>query len=189
MAAATSNPLVDPASWSKYTIGGVRSPGTIPKSGMSGFVRETGWDKKVPKGAAAPTLTRTTAPPCEGSITNQLITKDELDAWPLFIAVLLTPPAKGAAGAFAIYHPSFADIKLSSVVVAKIHPIVHLGRGMYHGTIEFIEWVQPVAKNIVTTPTKAAPNGANTLPGAPPDPVGDALEAKLLEQLKRAQGL
>ncbi len=184
-----ANPITQPQSWSVYTIGGIISPGTIPRGGIQGFERETGWDTKIPKGGSAPTLTRTTAPPCKGIITSQLVTSDDVDAWENFISALQVPPAKADAPAWDIFHPSFVAIKLRSVVVHKIFPIEHMGLGMYHGKIAFIEWAPPSKANIVNTPSKAKPDNPSTVPGAPPDPVGDAMEQRLLQLLQKAQGL
>lgn len=183
------NPIREPQAWSVYTIGGLVSPGTIPRGGIQGFSRKTGWDTKTPKGGSAPTLTRTTAPPCKGIITCQLVTADDLDAWEQFIGDLQVPPAKADAPAWDIFHPSFVAIRLKSVVVEEIFPVEHMGMGMYHGKIAFIEWAAPSKANIVATPSKSTPDNTNNVPGAPPDPVGDAMEKRILDLLNKAQGL
>jgi len=190
MAASNANPITNPNGWSTYSIAGLDAPGTIPRGGIRGFERPTGWDKKIPKGGSSATLTRVTAPPAEGAITSQLMTADDLDAWESFIAQLQTPPAKADAPAFAISHPALAQLKITSVVVHKIHPVQHVGKGMYLGTIEYIEWRPPEKKNIVSTPSKAAPNPTpNELPGIPPNPVIDALKQQLINEVRKAQGL
>ena len=65
----TLDPIKNSNLWVAFTLKGISSPGTIPKGGVKGFKRQTGWDKKKGKGTRGATLTLTSQPPVEGSFT------------------------------------------------------------------------------------------------------------------------
>lgn len=161
---ATDNPLtnfgvkrVNP--WSYIVLAGKRSPGVIAIDGIRGFDRETGWDKKRGKGTQGAYLTLTTFPPAEGSIEFILWEPQHWDEWDDYLDTLTYKPAKNqsttAAQALDIVHPALNEIKITKVVVSKVSPITHKGRGMYSRTVEFIEWIPPPAVDVVASTTSS----------------------------------
>lgn len=173
--------------WMFFTLSGLASPGTIPRGGIKGFKRETGWDIKKGKGTAGATLTLKDKPPVEGSITVQLLTAQDFTDWDNFVAaVLATPEQNQQAAGLAIFHPQFASIGLTTVVVEHFTGPEEQKGGLYHATVKFIEWSAPPAQSIVATVSTTAPEQDDTAAGVPPqrDPLIYALEftAAILQQ-------
>ena len=159
----TLNPIDNANLWMYFQLRGVPSPGTIPRGGIKGFKRETGWDKKKGKGTQGATLTLTTVPPVEGSITLQLFTPADFENWDTFVKnVLSISPAKQQAQGLTIYHPQFASIGLTNVVIANYTGPEHIGKGLYHVSIDFIEWQAPPAKSVVATVGQTFPDFPDT---------------------------
>lgn len=177
-------------SWMWFFLGGMPSPGTIPRGGVKGFARETGWDKKKGKGTKGATLTLTTQPPVEGIFTLQLIgpggfyawggPSTDFAQWDNFVArVLSITPEKQQAEGLAFYYPGFASIGLTTVVVKKYSPPEHMGKGLYHANIELIEWQPPPPVSIVSTASTKKPDVPEAAGPPPPDPRIAALEAQI----------
>lgn len=191
MSSAQPTPT-DVNSWHYFTLNGFRSPGTIPRGGMKGFKRETGWDEKKGKGTKGATLTLKSAPPVKGTITLQLIGPGGLDAfarkstdfgdWDNFVTnALALDPAKVQAKGLNIWYPSFASIGLTAVVIAHYTAPEHAGRGLYLVHIEVIEWSPPPPVSIVSTPSGKKPDGSGSGKGAPP------IDPRLLAELAVAE--
>lgn len=162
---AAINPITSLNSDQDYQtilIDGTRSPGAIAQDGIQGFDREIGWDVQQGKGIAGATLIRTSQPPARGTIEFLLWTAAHFAAWGSFRSSLIS--AKIGGNSLTIYYPTFADINLTSVVVNKISPITHKGRKLYSVTVEFIEWLKPVA---------SPPKQTQKSLGTPPNPPGD----------------
>ena len=155
--------------WMFFTLSGLASPGTIPRGGIKGFKRETGWDIKKGKGTAGATLTLKDKPPCEGTITVQLLTAQDFTDWDNFVSqVLAIPEQNQQANGLSIFHPSFSSIGLTTVVVKHFSPPEEQRPGLYYASIEFIEWSAPPAQSIVATVSTTAPEQDNTAAGVPP---------------------
>jgi hypothetical protein len=141
--------------WLTYSLGGQNAPGTIPRGGVRGFKRETGWDKKLGKGTQGATLTLKTMPPVEGEITSQLFTDADFENWDTFVANILSiQPSKQKATGIPIYYPGFASIALVAVVIKDYTPPEHVGKGLYHVKVQLLEWQQPPPVSIVSTVSK-----------------------------------
>jgi hypothetical protein len=159
---STSFPTVDPiknaSQWHKAKLQGVDTPGTIPKGGIKGFLRKTGWDEQKGKGTTGATLVRKSAPPVKGTITLQLFTSQDFANWDSFVAtVLSTDQATQAATGISIYYPAFSSIGLTTVVIESYSPPEHVGKGLYHVTLSLIEWSQPPpTSNVSTVATTSA---------------------------------
>lgn len=177
---ANTNPIQHYDVWTYILIaGGVRSPGVIAVDGIRGFSRKTGWDIQKGKGVQGAYLKLTTLPPGEGSIEFLAWEPEQFDDWGTFIPLLKYDPAKNrkdSANAIDIYHPSLGDVNIDKVVVSDITPFYHKGKGLYSRTVSFIEWKQPPAQDIVKSVSSTGDKGPKA--GAPPDPVGNALEAE-----------
>lgn len=183
MAAAitTGSALLDPLTnwraWSVIQVGDTESPGVIDKDGIEGFERETGWDVKKGKGAKGASLTLQTEPPSSGTIRFVLWKPSHFGEWAAFLPLLRYTGSAADKQAVAIYHPSLADLGITSVVVDKISPIRHVGMGRYIRTVKFIEWTPPPKASIVATPTRATEVTNPKPPGDPDDPVADRQQA------------
>lgn len=158
----TFNPITNSQQWHKFVCNGVKSPGTIPKQGLRGFKRETGWDKQRGKGTQGARLVLTTQPPMEGTIVLQLITPRDFADWDTFVSkVLAIDAAKQKAEGLSFYYPGLASTGLTRVVIAHYSPIEHMGAGMYHSEIMFLEWSPPPPKSIAQPVATSAPDQAN----------------------------
>jgi hypothetical protein len=169
---------------------GVSSPGSIPKGGVKGFARKTGWDEKKGKGTQGATLTLTSQPPAKGSFILQLINDQDFTNWDNFVSQVLSIDVKvQQAQGLAIFYPAFSSIGLTTVVVESYTAPEHQGKGMYHVEIHLIEWQQPPAANITSTPSSTAPDDSGSAGGPTPvDPRVAALQQQiaLLTQAAKA---
>lgn len=157
--------------WHNFTLVGILSPGTIPKGGIRGFKRKTGWDKQAGKGTQGATLILKTKPPVEGTITLQLITTQDFRDLDYFVAnALAIDPVKQKAEGLEVYYPGFSCIALTRVVVAHYGIPEHVGKGKYEFEIELIEWQKPPPVSIVQTPNTTAPNKQDPDSTVPVDP-------------------
>lgn len=190
LVSTNTNPIDNPQLWDVFSVASTPSPGVIAIDGIRGFERETGWDKKKGKGTQGARLVLDTLPPAAGSITLVLWRRRDFDDWDAFLPLLKYNPAKikTAADALDIYHPALAKNGIKSVVVHKISPIRHVGKGKYLVSIDFIEWLDPPSTSIVSSVSSSKPNDTNRIPGAPPDPIGDAQQKKIAALLKQAAG-
>ena len=173
--------------WMFFTLSGLKSPGTIPRGGIKGFRRETGWDVKAGKGTAGATLTLKDKPPCEGTITIQLLTAQDFTDWDNFVAGVLSIPVQNQqASGLAIFHPSFSSIGLTAVVVKHYTPPEEVRPGLYNASIELLEWSAPPATSIVATVSTTAPDQDQNAAGVPPQPdptvYAQQVTAALLQQ-------
>ena len=79
--------------WMFFTLSGLASPGTIPRGGIKGFKRETGWDIKKGKGTAGRARSRSrTSRRARGTITVQLLTAQDFTDWDNFVSQVLAIP-------------------------------------------------------------------------------------------------
>lgn len=175
----TVSPISNPNDWMRFKLNGVISPGTIPKGGVKGFKRESGWDIKKGKGTQGATLTLTTLPPVKGAITLQLFTDADFKAWDYFCTqVLAIPPKAQQEYGLAIYYPAFSSIGLTTVVVAHYLAPEHVGKGLYHTSIDLIEWQKPPPASVVASVASTKPD--QNPPGPrPQDPRVAALQAQI----------
>jgi len=185
----TLDPIKNSNLWHKFQLKGIDSPGTIPKGGVKGFARKTGWDEKKGKGTQGATLTLTSAPPVKGSITLQLFTPTDFSDWDNFVTqVLSINPTQQQAQGLAIFYPAFASIGLTTVVIESYSAPEHQGKGMYHVEIHLIEWQNPPATNITSTASSTAPDDGGSGAPTPVDPRIAALQQQiaLLTQAAKA---
>jgi hypothetical protein len=173
------DPLSSPQDWDTVSIGGVPSPGICK---LSGFKREFGWQQKRGKGARGSTVTLNEYPAAEGKITFQLWTSDHFQQWADFRALFKYDPIKKTVSAVDIYHPSLADIDVTSVVCKDIGAIEHQGEGLFTIEVNLIEYNPPPKASAVSTPdnSKAASPTAQPTGKTPPSTAEDVLHG--LEQ-------
>jgi hypothetical protein len=185
---ATLDPIRNSNTWAKFQLKGQLSAGTIPKGGVKGFKRETGWDIKKGKGTQGATLTLKDQPPAKGSFTLQLFTPQDFADWDTFVLGVLSLDAKQQqAQGLAIYYPALSSVGVTTVVVSHYTAPEHQGKGMYHVTIDLIEWSSPPPVNVTSTATSTAPDSDPTTP-PPVNPELVALQATiaLLNQAAKA---
>ncbi len=173
------DPINNSQQWHKFTLLAVRSPGSIPRGGVRGFKRGTGWEERKGKGTKGASLVLITAPPAKGSFTLQLFTVQDFKDWDNFVKIVLSlDPAKQQAEGLPIYYPGFAGIGLTDVVVESYGTPEHQGKGLYTVEIELIEWEKPPPVNITST-VAATSTDVVTEALAQPDPISDALQAQI----------
>ena len=153
----TVSPISSSNSWLRMRIGGLPTP-TIPRGGLRGFLRETGWDELHGKGSKGATLIRKTAPPLRGAVMFQLFTDQDFATWDFLVLNVLydAPSPTNPADGINIYYPAFASVGFTKCVVKSYSPPDHMGRGLYHTIVELIEWQQPPPSSIVKAVQKAA---------------------------------
>lgn len=177
----TVDPIKNASQWHTFKLKGKTSPGTIPRGGVKGFQRKTGWDVKKGKGTEGATLTLTTREPVKGSFTLQLFTTQDFANWDAFASeVLAIDPALQQAQGLSIYYPAFGAIALTNVVVESYTSPEHMGKGMYHVEIHLIEWASPPPANITSTPSTTAPDEAE-------DGTKPQVDPRVAARLKRVE--
>jgi hypothetical protein len=166
-----------------FTLNGVNSPGSIALGGMKGFKRGNGWDKKKGKGTQGATLTRTTVPPVEGTITLNLINDADFAAYSTFVSQALAVDAKQQeALGLNVFHPAFQYLSppLTSVVVEDYTiPEEVGGKRKYQVTIKLYEWQKPPPQSVVSTVTGNAPDKSPPPGPTPQDPRVVALQQQI----------
>lgn len=185
MSSGSVSPISNPQEWDFVRIGGIPSPG---KCDVSEFKRAFEWDVKKGKGVLGGTVTFVGKPPAKGSVKFFLWTDSHFSQWATFRNLLKYDPTKKQAQAVDIYHPSFADIGIHSVVVESIGNIVHEGAQLYSCTVEFIEYNPPPKKSAVSTPSgaKSAPptnDNGGPIPGLPPLDAETAQDEEMIKRL------
>lgn len=187
-ALGAQNPLDNPEVWDVVVISGVTSPGIIKDGTLGEWKRTHDFDVKKGKGTLGATVTFTSKPPAEGSITFLLWTPDHFTAWDSFLPLLKYDPTKKAASAVDIYHPALDAIDIASVVCTKIGNVMHEGKQLYSITVDFLEYFPTPNASAVSTPTGATgtPPPPNN-PGNPPANPGSAEEQQIAALLKQAQ--
>lgn len=185
---ALLDPHTNPGAWMVLLVENQPTPGWI--TSIEGFDLETGWDVQHGKGSKGATLTLTTQPNPKGSITWTIPNSMPLlfSQWAEFLPKFKYQPDKNAStNAVAIYHPSLADLGITSVVVKSISPWRHAGRGKYERKIDFIVWTPPPVQSIVSTPSRAREAPASSTKGAQPDPISDEIQRRIARHLTEAQ--
>jgi hypothetical protein len=188
------NPIQHSQDADFLTVQGVRSPGVIPKGGITGHDRENKWDVKEGKGTKGATTTYVGQPPVKFSVKFNLWTVQHFADLEKFLPVVRFDPTKDPSlSARSIYHPWLAPQDIVSVVTTKIGGIVHEGEGLYSVTIEFLEYKPAPKTNATATPAatkyttgKNDPNGTGT-PGNTVDPAVTALQRQAAVLAKQAQ--
>jgi hypothetical protein len=179
------DPIGFPQVWDYVTVADHNSPGVCQ---VSGFRRDFEWDIKKGKGALGATISFVQRPPAKGTIKFLLWTADHFTQWDTFRPLLKYDPTKKSVQAIDLYHPSLADIDLSSVVTESIGAIVHEGQGLYSISVDFLEYFPPPKKSATGTPSGSASTApAGTSAGAPPDPIADAQQKEIAALLAEAQ--
>jgi hypothetical protein len=186
---ALLDPQTNPNAWMVLLVENKPTPGWIVD--IEGFDLETGWDVKTGKGAKGGSLTLTNQPPSKGSITWAVggpFLPLLMSQWAEFLPKFKYQPDKNqSTNAISVYHPSLADVGVTSVVVKSISPWRHMGRGKYERKIAFIVWTPPPVSSIVSTPSRARETSAPSVKGAPPDPISDEIQRRIARHLKEAQ--
>ena len=177
------DPITNPQAWDVVKLGQSTSPGVCE---LSGFKRGHEWDIKKGKGTVGSTITFVARPPAKGSIKFKLWTAAHFDAWATFVALLKYDPTKKAVQAVDIYHPSLADIDITSVVTENIGIIVHEGDGLYSRTVDFIEYFPAPNVSAVSTPTTSQTTQDYTVPGEVAQDVPDAQQREIAALLQEA---
>ena len=182
-----NNPLDNPAIWDFVTIAGVNSPGVIKDGALSEWKRQHEWDVKKGKGTVGATITFTSKPPAEGSITWYLWLPEHFAAWDDFLPLLQYDPTKKQAQAVDIYHPALDAIDVHSVVTTKIGNVMYEGKGLYSITVDFLEYFPAPNQNATGTPTGDFHDTSTQKAGSGP-PKAQTEEEKQIQQLwKTAQ--
>lgn len=194
MSLAAIDPIANPEAWDHITIGGVASPPCEISEGK----RKHEWDIKKGKGSDGASVTYVGMQPMTFSVTFFLwdngtlgTGRNHFKEWDAFIPLLKYQATKKAVQAVDIYHPSFEGLGIKAVVTESISNVSHKGGGMYHVTVEFLEYYPPPPVSAVSTPTKsdAAAKTATTPAGMAPDPAVVALDKELGADIDDAKKL
>lgn len=191
----TLSPLTYPQDWDTCTVQGVRSPGIIPKKGISGLDRVNKWDVKEGKGTKGATTTYVGRPPIPFSVKFWLWLDRHFAEWDKFSSVLKYDPTKKApAEAVSFYHPMAADeaIGVSQVVVTKVGGLIEEDdNGLYSRSVDFLEYAPSPPTNATATPKStsyaAGKSDPNASPGTQPDPAITKLQQQAKQLAQQAQ--
>lgn len=185
MSSGQLNPIDNPQAWDVIVIGSATSPGICK---VSEFKRAFEWDVKKGKGTFGSTVTFVGRPPAKGSITFYLWTAQHFTDWETFRPLLKYDPTKNTVKAVDIFHPSLADIGISSVVTESLGNIVHEGNQLYSVKVDFLEYFPPPKKSAVSTPNTSDPNTGGKNKSEPTAQSADEAQAGALLDKAAALG-
>jgi hypothetical protein len=196
----TGSDALDPINyaqeWDVIRVAGVKSPGRVS---LSEIKRAHEWDVKKGKGVKGATITFVQKPPASFKATFELgyLALDGSGGpqhfidWAKFRPLFEYDPTRKAVIAVDIYHPSLADVDITSVVTESIGGIEHVGEGLYRVEVEFLEYFPQAPQNASGTPngstgSKVAQGISGDQPGTPP-PTAEQLLNDVNGQLAAAQ--
>jgi len=180
------DPLTNPQAWDVVVIGNVECPGVCK---VGEFKREAKFDVKLGKGSFGSTETYVGRPPAKGTIEFYLWLPIHFQQWDTFRPRFKYDPTKKNVQAIDIYHPSLADIDVSSVVCEQLGSLQHDGKGLWTIKVDLLEYFPAPAKSAVSTPSGAAQTVAvpGTAPaGTPPPSADQQLQAQIQQLLAQA---
>lgn len=185
------NPLLNAEAYDKFLIGTTPSPGIVRT--IDGWERKYDWDKKKGKGTAGASITFTSRPLLEGSITIEMWAAAQFNEWEDFLRICSYDTTKRPAQAVNIYYPTIAALGVKAVVVAAVTPIVHAGKGLYRSTFSFVEYAPPPKKPATSTPSGTGNGNGNgprtgprALEGDGPPPVQERQQNEIAGLLDEA---
>lgn len=181
------NPIDSPQVWDVVVISGVTCPGIMKDGNLGEWKRSHDFDVKKGKGTVGATVTFTSKPPAEGTITFLLWTPDHFAQWDQFLPLLKYDPTKQTVSAVDIYHPALDAIDVASVVTTKIGNINHDGKQLYSLPVDFLEYFPTPNLSAVSTPTGATSEPLQTDPTRAANNAGTAEEKQIVALLKSIQ--
>jgi hypothetical protein len=156
LGSGTLDPFSNPGAWDVIVIAGQQAPGILLMPGGIEFKRGFAWDQKKGKGTLGATITFVGQPLAKGHIKLVFWTAAHFVAWSQFVPLLKYDPTKITPQAVDIYHPSLADVNITSVVIEEIGiPEPQIDK-RYIVELHFIEYQPPPAISAVDTPTTSA---------------------------------
>lgn len=177
------NPIDNPEAYNTVRIGSV----TSLLCDLSEWPRKYEYDVKKGKGTVGSTTTFVANPPAEGKITFFLWLPEHWTQWDAFVPLLQFDPTKTKAQAFDIYHPALARLKINSVQTTSIGLEKNQAKDqLWSIECSFIEYRPTPKKDATSTATGSKSIGKGGIPGALPDPIGDAQQARIAALLKQA---
>lgn len=132
------NPIDNPELYRGILLGGaagILSPGKVT---LSGHDDETEWDVKVGSATSGGTTTRKGDKPAVWTASFFLATKEEIEAWPAFLALVRTTVSGKEPKGLDVYHPDLAENRITSVLKGTISGVVHDGKGGQTRAIKFV---------------------------------------------------
>jgi hypothetical protein len=167
-------------------IAGVVSPGVCE---ISEAKRGFEFDVKKGKGAFGATATFVGRPPARLTLKFSFWQASQFAAWDQYRPLFKYDPTKKAIQAIDIYHPSLADIDITSVVCEEIGAIVHEGSGLFTVTVKLLEYFPPPKKSAVSTPSGSQSTNPNpgATPGQQQPSAQDAQQQQIQNLLQQAQ--
>jgi hypothetical protein len=139
-------PWKNPEVFYRAIVGGIATPGVIPPGGLSDWDIVADWDVKKGKGQNDAVITDGGDKPPTGKITYQVWRSgagddpDDFAEDDAFVAMVEKARADGKA--LDIRHPIINQMRVTSVVRAKLGQLTDLGGGLFTRTIEFLKWVE-----------------------------------------------
>lgn len=178
------NAADNPELYEGIELAGVRSPGQVT---LSGHDRAIGWDVKKGPGQTGATTNRTSEDPIEFVASFYLVKDDgqgidDFAAWESFLELARSTIAGATPKALDIYHPDLARNDIKSVVLAKVHGVVHDNVGGETHALSFLEYRPPKKKGGAPKGSKSkSPTGT----GADPDAAALAEIERLTKEYER----
>lgn len=189
MSLAASNPFDAPQVWDVLVIAGKLTPGLAK---LQEVVRKHEWDVKKGKGAKGATETLTQLPPAEITFEFFVWSKDQCGLWDAILPLFKYDPTRKTVSAVDVYHPSLADVDVTSVVTVDIGGWTHEGGGLYRRLVKLLEYYPAANADATGTANGSTgtdpndPNNANNNPDTTPD-AADAQEKAIDDLWKKYQ--
>lgn len=144
-----SNPINDPEGWHVATIAGEDTPGVCKVEGAD---RLRNYDKKTGPGRSGVTQTFRGKGVVELTLTIQLWTADQMDAWDDFASFL--KPFADTGKAVDFWHGAVETLDVKAMVITSLgNPKqVRDGDSLFVATIKLSEFTPPPKANVTNTP-------------------------------------
>ena len=162
------NPLDHPEAWDVFVLLGQPSPGRAIVDGAAALRK---LDKKAGNGMSGATVTYTGDELCDFTVTIELCTTEDWDAWWQWRRLLAKPPKGAKASAQSCSHPALDALGISSCMLHAEHqPTPDGDDGKWIVKLDFIQWQKP-------TPALGTPQGGAIGDPANPTPQNAAEQA------------
>lgn len=147
-----SNPIDDPESWHVATIAGEDTPGVCKVEGAD---RVRNYDKKTGPGRSGVTQTFRGKGIVELTLTIQIWTADQWDAWEDFASFL--KPFADTGKAVDFFHGAIDSLDASKFVITSLGEPKQAREGdtLFLATIKLSEYTPPPKANVTNTPNGA----------------------------------
>lgn len=179
------SPISNPDVWDRIVVKGVTWEG---KFEIKGAKQHWQWDQKHGRATEGSSDSYVGAKPEPFEITFFLWTDAHFARWPQYSALFQYQGSKGSAQPTSIYHPTLAVINIAAVTCLELGSPESSDGDMYTCKVKLRQF-RPQISSPTISPKGAATAHPPSLPGPPPNPVVEALQAQIAQRRRTIAAL